>query len=87
MAGSFKPLDEAGEHAGRPSGRLATAPAEHSAHEMMGHGGHSGMSMDDMVRDMRNRFLVAVAFAIPIATLVWVSLVLGLFGRLLHSGC
>jgi P-type Cu2+ transporter len=32
-----------------------------------GHGGHAGMSMDAMVRDMRNRFLVAVALAIPIA--------------------
>ena len=32
-----------------------------------GHGGHAGMSMDAMVRDMRNRFLVAVVFAIPIA--------------------
>ena len=31
-----------------------------------GHGGHAGMSMDAMVRDMRNRFLVALAFAIPI---------------------
>ena len=32
-----------------------------------GHGGHAGMSMDAMVRDMRNRFLVALVFAIPIA--------------------
>jgi Cu2+-exporting ATPase len=32
-----------------------------------GHGGHTGMSMDAMARDMRNRFLVAVLFAIPIA--------------------
>ncbi len=31
-----------------------------------GHGGHAGMSMDDMARDMRNRFLVALLFAIPI---------------------
>ena len=30
------------------------------------HGGHAGMSMEAMVRDMRNRFLVAVAFTIPI---------------------
>src|SRR5699024_11043543 len=27
-----------------------------SPHDMMGHGGHAGMSMDAMVRDMRNRF-------------------------------
>jgi P-type Cu2+ transporter len=31
-----------------------------------GHGGHAGMSMHAMVRDMRNRFLVALVFAIPI---------------------
>jgi P-type Cu2+ transporter len=36
----------------------------------MGHGGHhAGMSMDDMVRDMRNRFLVAALLSIPI--LLW----------------
>ncbi len=32
-----------------------------------GHGGHAGMSMAAMVRDMRNRFLVAALFAVPIA--------------------
>lgn len=37
-----------------------------SPHEMMGHGGHAGMSMDDMVRDMRNRFLVALVLSVPI---------------------
>ncbi len=31
-----------------------------------GHGGHAGMSMADMARDMRNRFVVALLFAIPI---------------------
>jgi hypothetical protein len=35
----------------------------------MGHGGHAGMSMDAMVRDMRNRFLVAALLSIPI--LLW----------------
>src|SRR5918996_5357801 len=34
-----------------------------------GHGGHAGLSMAAMVRDMRNRFLVAALFAIPIA--IW----------------
>ena len=43
-----------------------------------GHGGHAGMSMDEMVRDMRNRFLVAVAFAIPIA--IWSELGERIFG-------
>ena len=37
--------------------------------EAMGHGGHAGMSMASMVRDMRNRFLVAVLLSIPI--LLW----------------
>src|SRR5215475_9242220 len=40
-----------------------------SAQEMMGHGGGAGMSMDEMVRDMRNRFLVAAIFSVPI--LLW----------------
>ena len=52
------------------------APAGHddhaamtSPHEAMGHGGHAGMSMADMVRDMRNRFLVALVLSVPI--LLW----------------
>ncbi len=40
-----------------------------SPEEVMGHGGHGDMSMGDMVADMRNRFLVAAVFAIPI--LLW----------------
>ncbi|MGQ0803285.1 MAG: heavy metal translocating P-type ATPase [Actinomycetota bacterium] len=38
---------------------------ERSAEQVMGHGGHA-MSMDAMVADMRNRFLVAALFSIPI---------------------
>ena len=56
----------AGGHGGH------AAPAEaplRSPHEMMGHGGHAGMSMEAMVADMRNRFLVAALFSIPI--LLW----------------
>ena len=38
--------------------------------EAMGHAGHhGGVSMDDMVRDMRNRFLVAAILSVPI--LMW----------------
>jgi len=51
-------------------------PADHgepaglrSPQEVMGHGGHGEMSMADMVRDMRNRFLVAAIFSVPI--LLW----------------
>jgi P-type Cu2+ transporter len=43
-----------------------------------GHGGHAGMSMAQMVRDMRNRFLVALVFAVPIA--LWSPLGESLFG-------
>ena len=37
--------------------------------DTMGHGGHAGASMAAMVRDMRNRFLVALLLSIPI--LLW----------------
>jgi Cu2+-exporting ATPase len=60
----------------------AGSEAEHAGHgghgghagmtpqDAMGHGGHhAGMSMDDMARDMRNRFLVAALLSIPI--LLW----------------
>ena len=35
-------------------------------HEVMGHGGHAGMSMEGMAQDMRNRFLVAAVLSVPI---------------------
>src|SRR5207249_1952193 len=47
----------------------AHAPPAMSPHEAMGHGGHAAMSMDSMVRDMRNRFLVAAIISVPI--LLW----------------
>jgi Cu2+-exporting ATPase len=37
--------------------------------EVMGHGGHVGASMAEMVADMRRRFLVAAVFSVPI--LLW----------------
>ena len=43
-----------------------------SQHELMGHGGQPGMSMDGMVQDMRNRFLVAAGLSVPI--LLWSSI-------------
>jgi Cu2+-exporting ATPase len=58
---------------GMPAGpgehERATKKGMPSPHEMMGHGGQAGMSMDAMVRDMRNRFLVAAIFSVPI--LLW----------------
>ena len=47
-------------------------PVMRSPEEAMGHGGHAAMSMDGMVRDMRNRFLVGAIFAIPIV--LWSSI-------------
>src|SRR6266516_2587862 len=59
------PATEHAAHAGRaPAGERAAAPQE-----VMGHGGHAAMSMAAMVADMRNRFLVAAVFSIPI--LLW----------------
>ncbi len=62
------PAAPAAEHAGHAMAMPgAAAPAEGEMAQMahaMGHG--VGMSMDDMVRDMRNRFLVALVLAIPI---------------------
>jgi P-type Cu2+ transporter len=53
-------------HAGHGA---ATHEELRSPHEMMGHGGHGAMSMEAMVADMRNRFVVAAIFSVPI--LLW----------------
>ena len=51
-----------------------------SPREVMGHGGHADMSMEAMVQDMRNRFLVAAVLSVPI--LLWSAI-----GRqVLHFG-
>jgi Cu2+-exporting ATPase len=49
-------------------GGLAYSAAQHvrSPQVVMGHGGHGEMSMAAMVADMRNRFLIALLFSIPI---------------------
>lgn len=61
--------------------------AGHGAHgemprtpqDMMGHGGqHAGMSMDDMVKDMRNRFLVAAVLSIGVT--LWSPMGRDMFG-------
>ena len=65
------------DHHHQTTDQAAPVPhADHAAHapatpqDGMGHGGHhAGMSMDAMVRDMRNRFLVAALLSIPI--LLW----------------
>ena len=58
-----EPAPAAGGHEGHETAGVR------SPHEVMGHGGHAGMSMDDMVADMRRRFLVAAVLSIPI--LLW----------------
>src|SRR2546429_2967162 len=51
-----------------------------SPREVMGHGGHANLSMEAMVQDMRNRFLVAAVLSVPI--LLWSAI-----GRhVLHFG-
>ncbi|MEV5542962.1 heavy metal translocating P-type ATPase [Saccharopolyspora shandongensis] len=55
---------------------VAEAPAEaHPPHEAMEHG---GMSMAEMAADMRNRFLVALLFSIPIV--IWSPIGTEVFG-------
>jgi len=56
------PLAEAGRE--EPHDYAATERAE-QAHGH-GQGGHAGMSMEAMARDMRNRFLVALIFTVPL---------------------
>lgn len=56
------------QHDGHDAGTSHAGAASpiSSPHDAMGHGGHATMSMADMVRDMRNRFLVALLLAVPI---------------------
>jgi cation transport ATPase len=60
-------------HAGQGDHGLHAESGKSRAHEMsdmmhdMGHA--PGMSMQDMTREMRNRFLVALLFAIPVPVL------------------
>ncbi len=49
-----------------------------SPHDAMGHGGARNRSMQAMVADMRNRFIVAAVFALPI--LVWSPIGHSVFG-------
>ncbi len=61
-------VPESHEHRPVGAGTAEAAPMA-SPHDAMGHGGHGAMSMEDMVRDMRNRFLVAALLSVPI--LLW----------------
>jgi Cu2+-exporting ATPase len=62
--------DTHGAHDNAASASHAATSAAHAGHamgDMMHDMGHApGMSMEGMVRDMRNRFLVALIFSIPV---------------------
>ena len=61
------PAPPAKAHAHHEAAHGGHSPAPAAARDAMHDMGHApGMSMDAMVRDMRNRFLVALAFAIPV---------------------
>jgi Cu2+-exporting ATPase len=63
-------VDHPGAHGGT---------TQRTSQEAMGHGGHhGGMSMDDMVRDMRNRFWVAAVLSVPV--LLWSPIGREVFG-------
>ncbi len=55
------------EHLGHGSSSSPPVVAPHDATGHGGHGGHGQMSMADMARDLRNRFLVALVLSVPIA--------------------
>ncbi|KXZ61411.1 Copper-exporting P-type ATPase A [Microbacterium laevaniformans] len=55
------------DHSAGPGVHAEHAARARDPQDVMGHGGHgAGMSMEEMIRDMRNRFLVALILSIPI---------------------
>jgi Cu2+-exporting ATPase len=73
-AGTAGPVHQHAGHGADQHGGMARTPQD-----MMGHGGHhAGMSMDDMVNDMRNRFLVAAVLSIGVT--LWSPMGRDMFG-------
>ncbi|TPG34654.1 heavy metal translocating P-type ATPase [Mycolicibacterium hodleri] len=73
--------DEAADHARHPAhdaSAVAGAGRTGTPADVMGHGGHGEMSMAAMIRDMRNRFLVAVVFGVVIT--LWSRIGRDVFG-------
>nr|WP_208411472.1 heavy metal translocating P-type ATPase [Mycolicibacterium fluoranthenivorans] len=73
--------DEAADHASHPAhdaSAVAGAGRTGTPAEVMGHGGHGEMSMAAMIRDMRDRFLVAVVFGVVIT--LWSRIGRDVFG-------
>ncbi|MFI1916306.1 heavy metal translocating P-type ATPase [Nocardia sp. NPDC020380] len=56
----------------------AMGEMDHAAMGHGGHAGHAGMSMEDMARDMRNRFLVAAVFSVLV--MLWSPMATDMFG-------
>ena len=70
-----------GSHAAHGAASASKSPPAADHHDMMHDMGHSpGQSMDDMVRDMRNRFFIALAFAIPVFLYSPMGAMFGEFG-------
>jgi Cu2+-exporting ATPase len=71
------PTGDADEHGASAHG--GHAMADRSMQDVMGHGGsHAGMSMASMIRDMRNRFIVAAVLSVPI--ILWSPIGREVFG-------
>ena len=66
--GSGDLSDHEGHGGGVDAHTAGPQRAPRDAQEVMGHGGHGGdgMSMESMIRDMRNRFMIALLLSVPI---------------------
>ncbi len=66
-SGTMPDAPEAHGHGHEPVSAATGAPAARTKQDAMGHGGsHGAMSMAGMIRDMRNRFIVAAVLSVPI---------------------
>jgi Cu2+-exporting ATPase len=75
--GGTAPPADAREHGAPAHG--GHEMADRSMQDVMGHGGsHAGMSMASMIRDMRNRFIVAAVLSVPI--ILWSPIGREVFG-------
>jgi Cu2+-exporting ATPase len=66
-SGTMPDAPDAHGHGHEPVSAATGAPAARTKQDAMGHGGsHGAMSMAGMIRDMRNRFIVAAVLSVPI---------------------
>jgi Cu2+-exporting ATPase len=67
VAGGVSAPPAAHDHAQNMDSPAPGAPPARTMQDAMGHGGsHGAMSMAGMIRDMRNRFIVAAVLSVPI---------------------